>query len=146
MKTDIASLPTVALLLATLCLAASAQAHHSVAAEFDQSKPVTFTGTVLKVMWMNPHIYTHVAVKAANGQVLMYRIEGGPPNALFRQGWRKDSLKVGDVISVSGWRAKNPDSMNVGQATLTFDGRRIFSGAGPASTPTASNAAANQIR
>jgi cell shape-determining protein MreC len=135
MKTDIARMPALALLLATLCIATSTYAHHSVAAEFDQSKPVSFTGTVHKVMWMNPHIYTHVAVKTANGETLIYRIEGGPPNALFRQGWRKDSLKVGDVVTISGSRAKNPESMNVGQATITTaDGRKVFSGAGPATT------------
>jgi Family of unknown function (DUF6152) len=135
MKNDIAYMSKL-VLCAALGLATSAQAHHSVAAEFDQSKPVTFKGTVSKVMWMNPHIYTHVEVKAADGATLIYRIEGGPPNSLFRQGWRKDTLKVGDMISVTGWRAKNPESMNVGQATITTaDGRRVFSGA--ASSPTA---------
>jgi Family of unknown function (DUF6152) len=135
MKNDIAHMSTLAL-FAALGLATSAQAHHSVAAEFDQSKPVTFKGTVQRVMWMNPHIYTHVEVKADNGATVIYRIEGGPPNSLFRQGWRKDTLKVGDVISVTGWRAKNPESMNVGQATITTaEGRKVFSGA--ATVPTA---------
>jgi cell shape-determining protein MreC len=135
MKTDIARVTMLALWLAALSLVTSAQAHHSVAAEFDQSKPVTFTGTVHKVMWMNPHIYTYVEVKAASGESLIYHIEGGPPNALFRQGWRKDSLKVGDVVSVTGSRAKNPESMNVGQATITTaDGHKVFTGAGPTST------------
>ncbi len=138
MKTDITRVPMLALLFATLCVAGSAQAHHSVAAEFDQSKPVTFKGTIQKVMWMNPHIYTHIEVKAPTGETTVYRVEGGPPNALFRQGWRKDSLKAGDVVTVTGWRAKNPDSMNVGQATiLAADGHKIFSGPGPASAPAA---------
>jgi hypothetical protein len=110
-----------------------AQAHHSTAAEFDQNKPVTFTGTVQKVMWMNPHIYTHVEVKQQGAPAIVYHVEGGPPNSLFRQGWRKDSLKTGDTVTVSGWRAKNPDSHNVGQATITrADGRKIFTGEGPA--------------
>jgi cell shape-determining protein MreC len=136
MQTDIIRTRVLVRLLVTLCLAGSAQAHHSVAAEFDQSKPVTFTGTIQKVVWMNPHIYTHVEVKVAGGGTIVYRIEGGPPNALFRQGWRKDTLKVGDVVTVAGTRAKNPESMNVGQATITTaDGRRIFSGAGPAGAP-----------
>jgi cell shape-determining protein MreC len=137
MKNDITHISACAL-FAIFGLATAAQAHHSVAAEFDQSKPVTFKGTVHKVMWMNPHIYTHVEVKAGDGATLIYRIEGGPPNSLFRQGWRKDTLKVGDVISVTGWRAKNPESMNVGQATITAaDGRKIFSGAAisPAAAP-----------
>jgi hypothetical protein len=130
MKTDAPRL--IAFGLAALGLATVAQAHHSTAAEFDQNKPVTFTGTVQKIMWMNPHIYTHVEVKQG-GTSTVYHVEGGPPNSLFRNGWRKDSLKVGDVITVSGWKAKNPESSNVGQATITAqDGKKIFSGDGPA--------------
>ena len=102
-------------------------AHHAITAEFDPTKPVTFTGTVLKVEWMNPHIYTHVQVTQLDGKVVVYRVEGGPPNSLFRQGWRKDSLKVGDVVTVTGIRAKSDTSMNVGQATITMpDGRKIY--------------------
>ena len=123
----------IALLLCALAGAGSALAHHSTAAEFDQNKPVTFTGTVQTVMWMNPHIYTHIEVKQAGAAPVIYHVEGGPPNSLFRQGWRKDSLKVGDVVTVTGWRAKNPDSPNVGQATITAsDGRKVYSGDGPA--------------
>jgi hypothetical protein len=133
MKTETVSRFAVALFAATLLSAGPACAHHSTAAEFDSSKPVTFTGTVQKVMWMNPHIYTHIEVKQQGGPPMVYHIEGGAPNALFRQGWRKDSLKVGDVVTVSGWRSKNPDSPNVGQATITAaDGHKIYSGDGPA--------------
>jgi hypothetical protein len=110
-------------------------AHHAVAAEFDTHKPITFTGTVKKVEWTNPHIYTQIETKAPDGQTIVYRVEGGAPNSLFRQGWRRDTLKPGDVVSVTGLRAKNDQSMNVGQATITMaDGRRVFgqSGAAPA--------------
>jgi len=118
---------------ATMFGTSAALAHHSTAAEFDQNKPVTFTGTVQKVMWMNPHIYTLVEVKSAGAAPMVYHVEGNPPNTLFRQGWRKDSLKVGDTVTVNGWRAKNPDSPNVGQATITgVDGKKVFSGDGPA--------------
>ena len=114
-----------------LMLGASALAHHSVSAEFDQSKPIKFTGTVKSVEWTNPHIYTHVEVKEPDGKVTEYRVEGGPPNALFRAGWRKDTLKVGDIVTVSGIRAKNASSMNVGVATITMsDGRAIFANGG----------------
>jgi len=133
MKTETINRLWGALPVATLFLLGPAQAHHSTAAEFDSSKPVTFTGTVQKVMWMNPHIYTHIEVKPQAGPTTVYRVEGGAPNALFRQGWRKDSLKAGDTVTVKGWRAKNPDSFNVGQATITApDGHKIFSGDGPA--------------
>jgi hypothetical protein len=117
--------------VALFAAAAPAFAHHSVSAEFDTHKPVSFTGTVKELQWTNPHIYTLVEVKSPDGSTTVYRVEGGPPNALFRQGWRKESLKAGDVVTVSGIRAKNESSMNVGQATITTaDGRRMFAQTG----------------
>ena len=108
-------------------------AHHSVSAEFDSNKPVKFTGTIKRVEWTNPHIYTHVEVMEPDGRVVVYRVEGGAPNSLYRQGWRKDSLKAGDTVTVAGIRAKSEASMNIGQATITMsDGRRIFAGSGQA--------------
>jgi uncharacterized protein DUF6152 len=132
MKTDVLRHAACAFIVAAGYAGASS-AHHSTAAEFDQGKPITFTGTVQKVLWMNPHIYTHIEVKQPNGESVTYHVEGGPPNALFRAGWRKDTLKIGDTVTVSGWKAKNPESPNVGQATITAkDGHKIFSGDGPA--------------
>ena len=106
-----------------------ASAHHSVSAEFDTSKPIEFSGTVKKVEWTNPHIYTQVETKGSDGKVVVYRVEGGAPNALFRSGWRKDTLKVGEQVSVKGIRAKREDSTNIGNATITTaDGKRMFAG------------------
>ena len=116
---------------AALAAAIPVAAHHSISAEFDLNKPIKFSGTIKKVDWTNPHIYTHVEVKEADGKTTIYRVEGGPPNALFRAGWRKDTLKVGETVSVSGIRAKNPASPNIGQATIiTADGRQVFSNRG----------------
>jgi ABC-type Fe3+-hydroxamate transport system substrate-binding protein len=118
--------------LACSGFACEVSAHHSTAAEFDTHRPITFTGTVKQVQWMNPHIYTHVAVKTPDGNTVVYRVEGGPPNALYRHGWRMDSLKVGDKVTVTGFRAKNEASMHVGQATITDSaGKRVFVGTGP---------------
>jgi hypothetical protein len=104
-------------------------AHHSVSAEFDTNKPIEFTGTVKTVEWTNPHIYTQVETKGPDGKTVVYRVEGGAPNSLFRSGWRKDTLKVGETVTVKGVRAKREESMNIGNATITTsDGRRMFGG------------------
>lgn len=131
MKTESLRRAGLAMLI-SLCCVGWAHGHHSTAAEFDPGKPVKFTGTVLRVVWLNPHIYTHVEVKQPGGPIV-YHVEGGSPNTLFRQGWRKESLKLGEEVTVTGQGAKSPDSPNVGQATIvTADGRRIFAGDGPA--------------
>jgi hypothetical protein len=125
---------SIVLAAAVACAAFSAgvSAHHSTAAEFDKSKPITFTGTVKKIQWMNPHIYTLIETKGTDGKPVVYRVEGGAPNALYRQGWRMDTLHVGDIVTVTGHRSKNEASMNVGDARITTsDGKRVFSGPAP---------------
>jgi hypothetical protein len=81
-------------------------AHHSIDAEFDRNKPITLTGTVTKIDWMNPHIWIYMDVKDKDGKVVKWQFEGGPPNALRRSGWNRDSLKLGDVITVKGIMSK----------------------------------------
>jgi hypothetical protein len=99
-------------------------AHHSVSAEFDTTKRITFTGVVKKVDWMNPHIYTHVEVKEADGKVVVYKVEGGAPNALFRRGIRQDSLKPGTIVTCNNCsRSKSPTSTNVNGSMTLQDGR-----------------------
>jgi hypothetical protein len=107
-------------------------AHHSIAAEFDRTKTIEFTGVVKKVDWMNPHIYTHVEAKDETGKVVVWQVEGGAPNALFRNGWRPDTLKVGETVKFSGSRAKNPTSPRVNGTLTRADGSRAFAGGGPA--------------
>jgi hypothetical protein len=105
-------------------------AHHAVSAEFDRNKPITFTGTVKEVEWMNPHIYTKIESKDASGKAVVYEVEGGAPNALFRQGWRPTTLKPGEVVTVTGQRAKSESSFRVGSASITkADGTKVFGGA-----------------
>jgi len=111
-----------------LLAALPALAHHSVAAEFDASKRFTVTGKVTKVEWANPHIWFYVAVEEG-GKTVQYQFEGGPPNTLRRQGWTRNSMQEGDVITVANsMRAK--DGTNTGNAgTVTLaNGKRLFAG------------------
>ena len=122
------SLIIVSLLLVT----ATVLAHHSVSGEFDGGNPIEFTGTVKAVQWLNPHIYTQVETKDASGKIQLWRVEGGAPNSLFRQGWRKDSLKPGMVVKFKGIRGKNPDSINVNGQLSSADGAKLWVGPAPA--------------
>lgn len=103
-------------------------AHHSFAADYDASKPLTLNGRVTKVEWMNPHVRFYMDVKDASGKATNWEFELGSPNALMRSGWTRNSLKVGEQITVQGCRAK--DSSNQGNATSieSSDGKILLSG------------------
>jgi hypothetical protein len=113
---------------ALLITAASALAHHSFAAEYDAKKPVTLTGTVTKVEWMNPHIFFYVDVKDSEGKVTNWRGEGGNLSGLMRRGWRKDSLKVGDTVTIEGSLAKNGQPLVNARTVTLADGKKLFAG------------------
>jgi hypothetical protein len=103
-------------------------AHHSFAAEYDRAKPITLKGTVTKVEWQNPHIYFYMDVRAESGTVENWAIEGGAPNTLYRAGWRKNSLQVGNEVTVEGWLAKSGARLANMRTVVLADGRRVLGG------------------
>ena len=124
MKRGVLGLLVVGLFMATV----PAFAHHSFAAEYDAKKPIEIKGTVTKVEWLNPHIYYYVDVKGKDGKVINYAVEGGTPGQLYRQGWRKDSLKVGDEVTVEGFLAKDGSNTVNGRKVTLPGGKRVFGG------------------
>jgi len=113
-----------------LSAAAPVLAHHGFAVEFDPKNPITLAGVVTKMEFMNPHIYLYVNVKGKDGKVVNWALEGSPPNVLYRQGWRKDTVKPGDMVTIKGYRARDGSHLAF-CTTVTFpDGREIFAGPG----------------
>jgi hypothetical protein len=132
MKTRVAVLIAgVAVLLAGVPMVA----HHSFAAEFDANKPIKLTGTVTKVEWMNPHTYFYIDVKDESGKVVNWGLEMGSPNGLMRQGWSRNTMKVGDTVTVEGSRAKDGSNIGNARSVVTGDGKRLFAASSQGQTP-----------
>jgi hypothetical protein len=103
-------------------------AHHSFAAEYDANKPVTLKGNVTKVDWINPHSWVHIDVTGADGKVTNWNCETAPPNTLYRQGWRRDSLKDGDEVTIDGFLAKDASATMTARSVTLANGRKMLAG------------------
>src|SRR5215471_12963662 len=110
-------------------------AHHAFASEFDANKPVKFTGTVTKMMWVNPHAWIYVDVQRPDGTTEEWMIEAGTPNTLLRRGFTKASLQPGTQIVVDGYQSKDGTRRANGRNLTLSDGRTLFLGSADTGAP-----------
>ena len=102
-------------------------AHHAFAAEFDADQPVTLTGTVTKIEWTNPHTWFYIDVKDQTGKVTNWGLEMGSPNGLMRNGWTRNSMKIGHEVTVEGSRARDGSNhANARAVILKTTGQKLF--------------------
>ena len=111
-----------------LMLAVPVFAHHSFAAQYDRDKPVTLVGPVTKIDWINPHARFFVDVKDANGKVVNWEVELASPAMLMRRGWTRNSLKLGEPVTVNAFLAKDGSNLANASTVTLVDGRKVFAG------------------
>jgi hypothetical protein len=110
-------------------------AHHAFGAEFDPNLPVLLKGPVVRVEWINPHTWIHLEVTKKDGAKEVWMVEGGTPNSLLRRGLKRDTVKVGQVIIVDGYQAKDRSSRANGRDVTLPDGQKFFLGSSGTGAP-----------
>ena len=125
----------LAMAIGALLCAVPVFAHHSFAAQYDRSKPITLNGTVKQVDWINPHARFFVEVKDATGKAAVWEIELGAPAMLMRQGWTRSSLKIGDTVTVNASLAKDGSKLANATTVTLGDGKRVFAGSSGGDEP-----------
>ena len=119
-------LTAIALAAGGLALPVQVIAHHSFAAEFDADSPIELTGIVTSVKWANPHTFFYIDVETENGDWENWALELGSPNGLMRRGWTRNSLKIGDTVSVTGSRARDGSLKGNARSVVLASGRQLF--------------------
>jgi hypothetical protein len=111
-----------------LTSAVAVSAHHSFAAEYDSNRPLTVTGTVVRLEWTNPHARLYVDAKDESGALVHWDFELGPPTALMRRGWNRKSLLPGHMVTVDGFHSKTEQYVANARKVTLSDGREVFAG------------------
>ena len=129
--------PLGGLLMGALMLSAATPtaAHHAFSAEFDASQPVRLRGKITRMEWINPHSWIHLDVEREDGTVESWMIEAGPPGALVRRGWNRNSVVPGTEVLVEGYRALDGGFRANGRDVTFPDGRRLFAGSSGTGAP-----------
>ncbi len=128
----IAAIAGAALLLAAVV---PVYAHHAFGAEFDPNRPLILKGPVVRVEWVNPHTWIHVEVTTEDGNKEVWMVEGGTPNSLLRRGLKRDTIKIGQVVVVDGYQAKDRSNRANGRDVTFEDGRKFFLGSSGTGAP-----------
>ena len=123
------------MLVSGLAASTAAFAHHSFTAEYDNDKPVAFTGVVTDMKWSNPHGWIYVDVTAEDGTKTNWALETGAANNLIRRGWRKENLPAGTVLKIEGWQARNGSPTANISSVMLEDGTRLFAGSSNQQAP-----------
>ena len=133
MRTGIATIILTGVVLLTL--AVPAPGHHAFSAEFDANRPVRLRGKITRMEWINPHAWIHMNVQNEDGSVDKWEIEAGPPGALIRRGWNRDSVAPGTEILVEGYQSLDGSNRANGRDVTFPDGRRLFAGSSGTGAP-----------